>query len=357
VATVGSIQVADLLIALGALGVDAPALRDRAGIVQSQLDDPAARIPAQAVVRVFDLAAAELDDPLVGAHALKHLRPRGPLFYHLLSGPDTRQAVRAYARFARVALDTLDVRFIERASHAELTFDPGEPALRASHNALDYIVAGNLAGMRAAIPGFVPLGVDLAHRESGAPGATEHAFGCPVRFDRRVSAVRLSLATLESRPLAANRLIAAQLEKMSQALLTTVTAATARERVANAVRQILAAGAAPQRTDVARRLHVSERTLQRQLEQEGLTFKELRDGVRAELSQALLSDRSMKVETVAHSLGFAEVASFSKAFARWSGGSPTTYRTSVAARTQPRLTSVRKHQRGDASPTRRARTR
>jgi len=357
VATVGSIQVADLLIALGALGADASALRDRAGIAQPQLDDPAARIPAQAVVRAFDLAAAELDDPLVAAHALKHLRPRGPLFYHLLSGPDTRQAVRAYVRFARVALDTLDVRFVERPSHAELTFDPGEPALRASHNVLDFIVAENLAAMRAAIPGFAPLGIDLAHREFGAPGATELAFGCPVRFDRRVSAVRFALTTLESRPLAANRLIALQLEKMSQALLTTVTAATARERVAHAVRQILAAGATPQRTGVARRLHVSERTLQRQLEHEGLTFKEVRDDVRAELSQALLSDRSMKVETVARSLGFAEVASFSKAFARWSGGSPTTYRTSVAARTQTRRTSVRKHQRGVTSPTRRARTR
>ena len=344
-ATVGSIQVADLLIALGALGADATALRDRAGIAQPQLDDATARIPVSAVVRVLDLAAKELDDPLVGAHALRHLRPRGPLFYHLLSGPDTRQAVIAYARFARVALDTLDVRLVERASHAELTFDPGDPLLRANHNAVDYVIAGNLAAMRNAIPGFVPLGIDLAHREIGAPGETARAFGCPVRFDRRVSAVRLSLATLESRPLAANHLIAEQLEKMSHAVLATVTAATARERVANAVRQILASGATPQRAEVAQRLHVSERTLQRQLEQEGVTFKEVRDGVRTELSQALLSDGSMKVEAVAHSVGFAEVASFSKAFARWSGGSPTTFRSSVAGRTPQPRASVRNHRR------------
>ena len=344
-AAVGSIQVADLLLALGALGADVDAVRDRAGIRASQLGDPGARIPVAQVVRALDLAAEDLGNPLVGVHAVRHLRPRGPLFYLLLSGPDTRQAIRAYARFARVALDSLDLRFFERAHHAELTFDPGDPLLRANHNVLDYVIATSLVSMRSTIPGFVPLGIDLAHPEIGSPGETARAFGCPVRFDRRISAVRISLATLDSRPFAANHLIAEQLEKMSQAMLATVTATTARERVANTVRQILASGTTPQRVDVARRLHVSERTLQRQLEQEDVTFKEVRDEVRAELSQALLSDRSMKVEAIAHSVGFAEVASFSKAFARWSGGSPSNFRSSVAGRQPQRRGSVRSHHR------------
>jgi AraC-like DNA-binding protein len=265
-------------------------------------------------------------------HAGQQLRPRGPLFYLLLAGPDTRQGLRAYARFARVLLDTLDVRFVERTSHAELTFDVGEPELRAHHHGVDFLITGNVATMRAAIPGFAPLGIDLAHPELGAPGEAARAFGCPVRFDRRVNAVKMPLAMLAGRPLAANHLIAEQLEKLTHALLAGVTAASPIERVANAVRQILAAGAVPPRSDVARRLHVSERTLQRQLEREATTFKDVRDGVRTEVSRALLSDGSMKVEAVARSVGYAEVASFSKAFARWSGGSPTTYRSSVTER-------------------------
>lgn len=339
-ATVGSIQVADLLIALQALGADAPALRDRAGIALATIDDPAARVPARAVMRLLDLASDELRDPLVGVHAGLQLRPRGPLFYLLLAGPDTRQAVRGYARFARVLLDTVDVRFVERANHAELTFDVGEPELRAHHHGVDFLITGNLATMRAAIPGFAPLGIDFAHRELGPPGETARALGCPVRFERRIGAVRMSLATLAGRSLAANHQIAEQLEKMSRALLANVTSTSVRERVANAVRRILATGATPQRCDVAKRLNVSERTLQRQLEQEGLTFKEVRDGVRTELSQALLSDRSMKVEAVAHSVGFAEVASFSKAFARWSGASPTAYRSSVDTKSKKPRASV-----------------
>ena len=86
------------------------------------------------------------------------------------------------------------------------------------------------------------------------------------------------------------------------------------------------------RAAVARRLHMSERTLQRQLEQESTTFKVLRDGVRSELSRALLANRALKVEAIAQSVGFAEAASFSKAFARWSGHPPTHYREQLERR-------------------------
>ena len=89
------------------------------------------------------------------------------------------------------------------------------------------------------------------------------------------------------------------------------------------------AGLPPDRSTVARRLHVSERTLQRQLEQESTAFKVIRDGVRSELARALLTNRALKVEAIAQSVGFEEVASFSKAFTRWSGQSPRRYREQI----------------------------
>jgi len=339
VATVGSIQVADALLALEAMGANAASLRNRAGIPGAVLDDAANRLPAEAAVRLFDLAADDLHDPIVGLRAGLHLRPRGPLVFLLLAGPDTRHALRSYTRLARLALDSVEVRLVERTNHAELTWDLGDPALRASHHLFDFAVTSGLSAMRVAIPGMAPLGIDLAHPEIGVPGESARALGCTVRFDRRVAAVRISMATLAARTLAANPLVAEQLEKMHQALLANVTASSARDRVAATVRRMLASGAAPHRSDVAKHLHVSERTLQRQLEQEGATFKQVRDGVRTELSQALLSDGSMKVEAIAHSVGFSEVASFSKAFARWSGGSPTNYRASIAARGRRRASA------------------
>lgn len=207
-------------------------------------------------------------------------------------------------------------------------------------SAVDYIVGANLSNLRLTgertaparrdpgrtIPGFRLLEVDLTHAEVGAPGETARTFGCPIRFGRPRNALRFPESTLDAVPAAPNPVIAELIRKFTSALLDQVTSDLAGDRVADAIRWLLVAGLPADRAAVARRLHVSERTLQRQLERESTTFKLLRDGVRLELAEALLSNRVLKVETVAQELGFEEAASFSKAFARWSGHTPTGYR-------------------------------
>ena len=157
-------------------------------------------------------------------------------------------------------------------------------------------------------------------------------FGCPVRFARRHNTLRFPDSTLDSVPAAANSAIAEQIQKYTSALFAKITSTSVHDRVTDAIRAQLVAGIPPDRAAVARRLHVSERTLQRQLEQESTTFKVLRDGVRSELSRALLANRALKVEAIAQSVGFAEAASFSKAFTRWSGHPPTRYREQLDRR-------------------------
>ena len=52
----------------------------------------------------------------------------------------------------------------------------------------------------------------------------------------------------------------------------------------------------------------------------------VRDRVRSETAAALLSNHALKIGAVAQCVGFAETASFSRAFSRWSGSSPARYR-------------------------------
>jgi AraC-like DNA-binding protein len=77
---------------------------------------------------------------------------------------------------------------------------------------------------------------------------------------------------------------------------------------------------------------MSERTLKRRLGQEKTTFKLVRDRVRAETAEALLSNQSLKIGAVAQCVGFAETASFTRAFSRWSGFSPARYREGLRFR-------------------------
>lgn len=328
--TAGRTQVVDLLEALRGLGADAAGLARSAGIATEPLEDSDTRVPGACLVRLFELAAEALDDPLVGLHAGARVETRGPLFYLLLSTPRLADGLRLFAQFARVPLSTQRMVVQQRGADVELTVDPGDPLLTGSHHAVDYLLGANLSALRRAIPGFRLLAVEVAHAELGPPGEAARIFGCPVSFDCARNALCFPESTLAGVPAAANAAIAEEIRKYTAAIFQQVTASSAADRVADAIRAMLIAGLPADRAAVARRLHVSERTLQRQLELEATRFKIVRDRVRGELSRALLSNRTLKVETIALSLGFAEVASFSKAFSRWSGDSPSRYRERLA---------------------------
>jgi AraC-like DNA-binding protein len=81
-------------------------------------------------------------------------------------------------------------------------------------------------------------------------------------------------------------------------------------------------------TEVARAMHMGARTLQRRLEQEQTRFTEVLDRARLGVARRLLADRSISLTDVAFRLGFADLATFSRAFKRWTGVPPGQWRRS-----------------------------
>ena len=77
---------------------------------------------------------------------------------------------------------------------------------------------------------------------------------------------------------------------------------------------------------VADRLHMSDRTLKRQLAAEGTSFSTLVDEVRYRHATSLLSRTDYTLEQITDELGYSDVANFSRAFKRWSGRSPSSWR-------------------------------
>jgi AraC-like DNA-binding protein len=77
---------------------------------------------------------------------------------------------------------------------------------------------------------------------------------------------------------------------------------------------------------VARALHMSSRTLQRRLDAEGASFSEIVDEVRGRLARRWLADEARTLAEVAYGLGFSDLATFSRAFKRWTGKPPGAWR-------------------------------
>jgi AraC-like DNA-binding protein len=77
---------------------------------------------------------------------------------------------------------------------------------------------------------------------------------------------------------------------------------------------------------VAAALHMSARTLQRRLGEAGAQFSEVLDAVRADEARHALLGSDVPLAEIAWRLGFADLATFSRAFKRWTGQPPGTYR-------------------------------
>ena len=73
---------------------------------------------------------------------------------------------------------------------------------------------------------------------------------------------------------------------------------------------------------VARRLNRSLSTLQRQLQAEGLSYRQVIDQTRHSLARAYLGDKRFSQAEIAYLLGFSDQSSFSRAYRRWTGQSP-----------------------------------
>ena len=85
-------------------------------------------------------------------------------------------------------------------------------------------------------------------------------------------------------------------------------------------------GRYPDIADMALALHLSERTLKRRLQEDGVSFQALLDQVRYRDSLRLLANASLAIKQVAEAVGYTDPANFARAFGKWSGFSPREWR-------------------------------
>ena len=78
--------------------------------------------------------------------------------------------------------------------------------------------------------------------------------------------------------------------------------------------------------DIAKRLTVSAQHLRRLLREEGTSFREIREEILRDEAIASLVQGARAVEELSERLGFSEPSAFRRAFRRWTGSPPGSYR-------------------------------
>lgn len=181
---------------------------------------------------------------------------------------------------------------------------------------------------------WTPLRFEFDIARPARPAAFEESFGCPVTFDAPVMAIFLRLGDLAARRRAARSSSWITFEDVARARRERANAARLCDLVIEQIRLQLYAGAISIEA-VAQALDVSVRTLQRELNREGLDFRTLANEVRWRRGAELLRATGETVTTIALTLGYSVPAHFSRAFRRQTGLSPEEFRRFLASGSGP----------------------
>lgn len=178
---------------------------------------------------------------------------------------------------------------------------------------------------------FQPLGVYFKHAAPQSTLAHERHFGCPVHFGANMDALLVSKDLLQ-RP---NRLGDGSISKFFDTHLEADLenyddSASLEHRVRIQVSQALSQGV-PRISDIAIHVGMSGRTLQRRLSDRGYSFQTLVDESRRALAERLLENTGYPLAEVALLTGFSEQSAFNRAFKRWAGQTPRSFRIKVQA--------------------------
>lgn len=153
-------------------------------------------------------------------------------------------------------------------------------------------------------------------RQTGVP----LAFGSPANhlsFDSRFLALRLPQA---------NPITVAMCERACQDLLERRRARLTTQAWVRQYLAVVPLYAMPTLPQAAQAMCISERTLKRRLHDEGTSFRALLAEAQGHQAQTLLADASLSLTDIAARMGFSDLSSFSQAYKRWFGQSPSSAR-------------------------------
>jgi AraC-like DNA-binding protein len=309
-------------------GADPSGALRQAQITPAQLARADGRMTAQQMVQLSAAAMQELDDE--GLSAFRRRLPWGTygmLARASLTAPTLDVALRRWCRHHALVTDDVQLELATLGTTASIHLRERRRLPAEVRELSIAFVLRNIHGLACwYIDSRIPLQETLLpYPAPPHAGAYAHMFPGTLAFDAPHGELRFDARYL-ALPLRRDEKAMAAL--LQRALPLTVLQYRHDRLLVQQVRQALAAH--PQQAHsaegVAALLHVSTRTLHRQLKEEGASLQELKDEVRLARASDLLLRTARPIKQVAAAVGFRNEKSFARAFRAWTGTTPGEFR-------------------------------
>jgi AraC-like DNA-binding protein len=316
---------------LHAAGLPLAPLLEKAGLTTEDVDDASRWIEVSAQVRFLKIAADALQDDLLGFRLSQgfDLREAGLLYYILSSSESFADAMSNGQRYTRIVNEGIALKF--EASRAGITIScAGVERLSDRHQFEFWMFS--IVRMCRQITGsrIAPKHFSVRHVRDATPPECRSFLGCEVTFGADVDEIVLP-ALVNTLPLVGtDRYLHEMLVQYADEALANRTPerTSIRSKVEHVIGPLLPHGKAKAST-IAKELGVSHRTLARQLAAEGQTFSGILDQNKADLAKSYLTHGDLSISQIAWLLGYREVSTFTHAFKRWYGVTPSELRAGL----------------------------
>jgi AraC-like DNA-binding protein/transcriptional regulator with XRE-family HTH domain len=312
-------------------GIKLEPLLSRVGLTIDQIDDPERRFNASNQIAFLEAAAESLNDDFLGFRLGEEfdLRDLGLLYYVMASSDTLGDALKRASRYSRITNEAVVLQYQEaREPKLRLVYS-GIPR-HADQQQIEFCIVAMVRVSRA-LSGrrFFPKHVSIGHVRPRGLAKLAGVLGKGLEFGGDADEIDFPAGSADWPLVDADARLNKILLKACEESLRSRKSNTSRLRVAveNTISPLLPHGQAKMDV-VAKKLGMSERTLTRRLAEEGVTFNEILQQLKASLARRYLEEDNMPISRIAWLLGFEEASSFSHACRRWTGKSPRELRLS-----------------------------
>jgi AraC-like DNA-binding protein len=326
-----STKLAALFDVLVDQGCPAGEILANVNLTVDEVHSPKSRISLAELMTACKNAIRLSDDPhlpyRIGTSI--HISAYGMYGFAILCCPDFRKAMAFAELYHALAAPLATIEFIEEDGLASWVIEPNARA--AADPQLYRFITEMQIGIHISLmrdvmgAAFIPDRINLAYPQARDFGLAADQIGCRLSFASQINQIIFRSAWLDQTANLGNKTTYPAVVPLCDDLLNELKS---RIGIAGEIRALLLRNISspPTLAAIAKLLEVSDRSLRRQLREQGISFRGLLDELRMQIAMKYLRTTKLANEDIALALGFSDATNFRRAFRRWTNKSPSEIR-------------------------------
>jgi AraC-like DNA-binding protein len=293
------------------------------------------QVPFDKAYKVWEIAVKQTDDELLGLHLGEETYPSimGLVGYLMQSSPNLYEAFKAVCTFGRLTIDMFSYSISVSGDEAKLSYEPCTPWIKISplsaRQGTELAMAGTLnvfkilAGRK-----LYPQKVLLSYNRQKDLSEYERVFQAPIKWNANANTLVFSYSQLLMPVVSYDKSLMGVFCDLIKREFEKVQAETFTNQVKREIMTTFM-GQLPTVESMAARFNMTVRSLQRKLEDENISYRQLCQELGKDFAATLLANKNLKIIEVASALGYSDARAFQRAFKSWTGQSPGKFRESL----------------------------